>query len=190
MHNAWVCKTLPVVMTMTAIIFSNLSVMSSNWSVISSYALSVRLLSSSLDLLDDWQWQLQQSKLFSATWRYSWSLEEYHHHQIEQAWLEQYNQRTEQSKRRDDEIHSKIKYASTAAETNKKRSVKATVTGFILIKGVKSSESTKVRKSDVWGCLQRACRSCLSAVRFRTPFWRFETSKLRFFGMPPDSLLN
>ena len=83
-----------------------------------------------------------------------------------------------------DEIHSKIKYASTAAETNKKRSVKATVTGFILIKGVKSSESTKVRKSDVWGCLQRACRSCLSAVRFRTPFGKSETPKLRFFGVP------
>ena len=71
----------------------------------------------------------------------------------------------------------------------KKRSVKATVTGFILIKGVKSSESTKVRKSDVWGCLQRLCHTCLSAVRFRTPFWRFETSKLRFFEMPPDTLL-
>jgi hypothetical protein len=71
----------------------------------------------------------------------------------------------------------------------KKRSVKATVTGFILIKGVKSSESTKVRKSDVWGCLQRLCHTCLSAVRFRTLFWRFETSKLRFFEMPPDTLL-
>ena len=69
----------------------------------------------------------------------------------------------------------------------KKRSVKATVTGFILIKGVKSSESTKVRKSDVWGCLQRLCHTCLSAVRFRTLFWRFETSKLRFFWMPPET---
>ena len=70
MHNAWVCKTLPVVMTMTPIIFSNLSVMSSNWSVISSYALSVRLLSSSLDLLDDWQWQLQQTN--NEVWRQLW----------------------------------------------------------------------------------------------------------------------
>jgi hypothetical protein len=55
-----------------------------------------------------------------------------------------------------DEIHSKIKYASTAAETNKKRSVKATVTGFIF----------------------------LFSNRMVPNVQNYETAKVRFFGVP------